>query len=160
VENRAEMWYIEGVLNTSSFSPFMVFNDDPPDRICGVFVVYPVKPGFRFGLMTGDYFRSSKQASQFLGRQSDVLGKRLRQARGEKDTSAVLNGILFVTAKNALASNWKRLRVWAEYRLRDVLKKQAEPEAKQKARAAKANGANLLVGSDEIGPRISGPSSL
>src|SRR4051812_23327262 len=115
----------------------MVFNNDPPDRICGVFVTDPVKPDFRFGLMTGHYFRSSKLASEFLGSQSDVLGKRLRQARGKTDRSAVLNRIQFVTAKDALASDCKRLRVWAEYRLRDVLKKQAEREAKQRARAAK-----------------------
>jgi hypothetical protein len=85
----------------------------------------------RNGLMTGDYFRSSKEASQFLGRGSNVFGKRLRQTRGTKDREAVLNGILSVTAMDALASNWKRLRVWAEYRLRHVLEKKAAREAKQ-----------------------------
>ena len=110
--------------------------------------------------MTGDYFRSSKEASQFLGRTSDVLGKRLRQARGNKDRSAVLSGILFVTAKDALTSKWPRVRVWAEYRLRAVLEKKAAREAKQQAREAKANGANLVLVSDEVGVRISGFSFL
>jgi hypothetical protein len=118
----------------------MALNDTPLSRICGVFVTYPVEPNRRNGLMTGDYFPSSKEASLFLGRSSDVLGKRLRQARGGKDGIAVLSGILFITAKDALASNWKRLRVWAEYRMRYVLEKKAAREAKQRARLTKANG--------------------
>jgi hypothetical protein len=107
----------------------MVFNYDPPNRICGVFVSYPVRPALRSRLMLGHYFRSSKEASLFLGCGSDVLGKRLRKARNQKDRSAVLNGIVFVTAKEALASDNNRLRFRAEYKLRDVLKKQAEREA-------------------------------
>lgn len=112
----------------------MALNDDAQTRICGVFVIFPLEPDPPFKLMTGDYFPSSKEASIFLNRQSDVLGKRLREARATKDKIAVLNGVQFVTAKVALASDWKRLRFWARYRLRFVLEKHAKRKAKRQAR--------------------------
>jgi hypothetical protein len=155
VENSTKMWYIKDVPEHIEVYPFMALNDDPTDRICGVFVIYPLEPIFRSRLMTGDYFHSSKEASLYLGRQSDVLGKRLRKARAKKDKIAVLNYIQFVTAKDALASDWKRLRFWAQYRLRYVLEKKAAREAKQRARLAKGNGTNLPVAAEEAVARIS-----